>query len=377
LSARGAAPFRALAEALERRFAAGVRAAWRDEDFDALALAAFALQFERIPAYRALCERRGRTPRAVSRWQEVPPVPATAFKHLELVAGDAPGAEAIFRTSGTTRGSHERGRHFVPSLSLYRRSLLPSFATHVLAARGRIRFVSLIPPPVEQPESSLSFMVGVAAEALATETHWLVDASGALDEEALRRVTRRASNAHEPVLLLGTALALLHALERLEGAPLAELAPGSRIMETGGFKGAGREVTRVELYARLGGATGVPPGRIVSEYGMTELLSQLYEPVLSEGPGATGTHVPPPWLRVRALDATTLEELEPGEEGLLCFFDLANAGSVCHVLTEDVGSVVSGRVRLAGRAAGAEPRGCSLAMDELMAAVRSAPEVVS
>jgi hypothetical protein len=142
-------------------------------------------------------------------------------------------------------------------------------------------------------------------------------------------------------------------------------------METGGFKGAGREITRVELYGRLGEATGIPPERIVSEYGMTELLSQLYEPVLSEGPGAAGTHVPPPWLKVRALDHVTLEELPAGEEGLLCFFDLANAGSVCHVLTEDVGSVRQGHVRLAGRARGAEPRGCSRAMDELMAAADS------
>lgn len=143
-------------------------------------------------------------------------------------------------------------------------------------------------------------------------------------------------------------------------------------METGGFKGAGREVTRVELYRRLAEATGLPAQRIVSEYGMTELLSQLYEPVLSEGPGAAGTHLAPPWLKVRALDPVTLEELPSGEEGLLCFFDLANAGSVCHVLTEDVGSVAKGRVRLAGRVRGAEPRGCSLAMDELMAAARSA-----
>jgi len=370
--ARPTLTLNALADRLERRFAAGVRSPWSHEEIDALALQAFALQFERIPAYRALCERRGRTPADVRRWQDVPAVPATAFKHLDLIAGDTPVPEATFRTSGTSRGTERRGRHLVPRLSLYRRSLLPGFSAHVLAARGRIRFVSLIPSPLQQPESSLSFMVGAAAEAFATETHWLVDAAGTLDTEELRRVARRAANAREPVLVLGTALALLNALEQLEGAPLVALAPGSRIMETGGFKGAGRSVTRAELYERLGSATGLPAGRIVSEYGMTELLSQLYEPVLSEGPGATGTHVPPPWLRVRALDPVTLDEVEPGEEGLLCFFDLANAGSICHVLTEDVGSVVGGRVRLSGRAAGAEPRGCSLAMDELMTAARAA-----
>ena len=101
---------------------------------------------------------------------------------------------------------------------------------------------------------------------------------------------------------------------------------------------------------------------------MTELQSQLYTPVLSEPGHDRGAHVLPPWMRVRALDPSTLEEVEEGAEGLLAFFDLANAGSVCHVLTEDVGSVTSGRVRLAGRVTGAEPRGCSRAMDDLMAA---------
>jgi hypothetical protein len=42
------------------------------------------------------------------------------------------------------------------------------------------------------------------------------------------------------------------------------------------------------------------------------------------------------------------------------------------VLTEDLGSVSGGRVKLQGRAPGAEPRGCSIAMDELMAAAEDA-----
>jgi hypothetical protein len=99
---------------------------------------------------------------------------------------------------------------------------------------------------------------------------------------------------------------------------------------------------------------------------MTELLSQLWEPVLREGAASGRVHEPAPWLRVRALDPTSLAPLAEGEEGVLAFFDPANLGSVSHVLTEDVGAVVDGRVRLRGRAAGAEPRGCSRAMDELM-----------
>ena len=75
-------------------------------------------------------------------------------------------------------------------------------------------------------------------------------------------------------------------------------------------------------------------------------------------------------LAVRALDPTDLTPLPHGRDGVLAFFDLANLGSICHVLTEDVGSVHAGGVRLRGRSVGAEPRGCSRAMDDLMSAAR-------
>jgi len=355
--------FGVLAEELESRMAEGVSRAWTRDGFDELALRVFRVQFERVPAFRAFCEVRGRTPSDVGRWQDVPTVPARAFKHIDLCVSEP---ELVFLTSGTTSGPEERGRHLVPRASLYCASLLPPFRAHLLGSSTSIPFLSLIPSAEAMPGSSLSWMVSRAAAELATDVRWLVGGDGALDETRLRESMRDAAAAGEPVLLLGTALALLHAVESLERTPGEALPVGSRVMETGGFKGTGREIGRAELYERIARATGVPEARIVSEYGMTELLSQLYTPVLSEGPADPVEHVAPPWLAVRALNPMTLEELPEGEAGLLAFYDLANAGSVSHVLTEDVGSVVAGRVRLQGRVLGAEPRGCSRAMDELM-----------
>ena len=358
-----------LVQDLEVAMRAGVSVPWAPGRFEALALRVFRHQFALNRPYRALCEARGATPDSVTTWSETPAVPVAAFKVLDLVCGRPGAAEQLFRTSGTTRGAEARGVHFVPALDVYRSSLLAPFRTHVVPDLERIRFVSLIPSPSDLSDSSLSFMVGAAAESLASEVAWGVDGEGRLDTETLDRALRAAGDAGEPVLLLGTAFAFVHALDR-EPAVLGRLPAGSRIMETGGFKGRAREMPKSELYAMLTGRTGVPRERIVNEYGMTELLSQLYEPVLSAGLDGADRHQPPPWLAVRALDPTTLAPLADGEEGLLSFFDLANVGSVSHILTEDVGSVVGGHVRLAGRAPGAEPRGCSRAMDELMAAVR-------
>jgi hypothetical protein len=361
--------FEETAAILEARFAEGSAVPWTDDAFGSHAFAVFVVQYESCSVYRSLCDARGITPANLAAWTDIPAVPATAFKYFDFIDDGAGAPEATFRTSGTTRGDEARGRHLVPRLSLYRAALLAPLRAALMPDRGRARFISLIPNPVEVPDSSLSYMVGAAADTLAGGIDWLVDAAGAWSSET-EAVCRRAAATGEPVVLLGTALAFQHAIERAaRGEPsLGRLPDGSRVMETGGFKGATRHVSRDELHGGITGLTGIPAERIVNEYGMTELLSQLWEPVLVEGLAGRGVHRPAPWLRVRALDPVTLHPVPEGRDGILCFFDLANLGSVAHVLTEDVGSVVDGRVRLRGRAPGAEPRGCSRAMDELMSA---------
>ena len=369
----------ALAVRLEGRFMEGLSEdgrlePWSDADFGDFARETFAQQFELCVPYRALCERRGSTPGSVSDWREIPAVPATAFKFFDFVSVPARRAglepEAVFDTSGTTRAAERRGRHVVPRESLYRASFHQPFRLALLPDLDRIRVLSLIPSPEEAPRSSLSWMAGMAVDAFADGVEWLVDGEGAWRPDAFE-VLAATGEVEAPVLVLGTALAFVHLVEQVAPGEIC-LPEGSRVMETGGFKGARRSIARSELYSMIADHTGVSGHRIVNEYGMTELLSQMYEPVLAEGPDAQGWHVAPPWLRVRVLDPTSLEERPDGHDGIIAFFDLANLGSVCHILTEDVGVMEDGRLRLLGRASGSEPRGCSRAMDDLMAAAGQA-----
>jgi hypothetical protein len=362
--------FAEIASELEARLLEGVEP-WTEAEFDRRAFEVFRHQFETCETYRAFCLRRGVEPGSVTSWEDVPAVPATAFKYFDFISGPAPDDALSFLTSGTTQGAGQRGRHVVIRPELYRASLLAPFEAALFPeGPDPIPFLSLIPSPHEAPSSSLSFMVGAAAEWFATRVNWLVGADGTLDEDGLAEGLSAAQDAGDAVLVLGTAAAFVHTLESA-GAGLGTLPEGSRVMETGGFKGARRSISRDELYRGIADATGLPTHRIVNEYGMTELLSQLYEPVLREGAAGAGQYVCPPWLRVRALDPTTLRPAGEGERGILAFFDLANLGSVSHTLTEDIGSIVDGRVRLEGRAVGAEPRGCSRAMDDLMSATGS------
>lgn len=357
----------ALASELETLFRRGVRETLDEDLFTGLALRVFEHQYRACGTYRTFCQARSKTPVEVDRWEDVPLVPTRGFKDVELLSAER--AETVFLTSGTSRGREGRGRHLVPRLSLYRASALTSFAAHVLPEGRAAAMLSLVPSPRVQPHSSLSAMLGMVAEELADDTSWLGDGEQGPDPGMLEAAAGRLSSETRPILLVGTAFAFVHLLDTLSARGTSLRFPeGTRIMETGGFKGRSRSVSRGELYGALEERLGVPPARVVNEYGMTELLSQLYEPVLRQGGEASRWHVPPPWLKVRALDPSTLVPVEPGSPGLLAFFDLANAGSVSHVLTEDVGVVVGGRMRLEGRSPGAEPRGCSLVAEELMLA---------
>ena len=68
----------------------------------------------------------------------------------------------------------------------------------------------------------------------------------------------------------------------------------------------------------------------------------------------------PPWARAQIVSPETGAEVGEGETGLIRVFDLANVYSVMAIQTEDLGIRRSDGFTLVGRAAAAEPRGCSL-----------------
>jgi hypothetical protein len=100
-------------------------------------------------------------------------------------------------------------------------------------------------------------------------------------------------------------------------------------------------------------------------YGMTELSTQFYDNGNAQVPSVkSGPH----WIRSRLVDPLTGREVPRGERGILIHCDLANFNSVTSILTEDVGVEVDGGFLLLGRAAGAQAKGCSLAVEEFIQA---------
>ena len=342
---------------------------WPSDDarFDALALELFAFQFERVVPFRRFCEGRGRTPRTVRSWREIPPVPTGAFKELALRSFGAERTAHVFRTSGTS--TELRGRLELDTLALYEASVVPTFRIHVLpdlAPGERIGMRVLAPSAVELPDSSLSHMFATLLPLFGTPESGFDLSGSRMDAAALVAALRAAGARGAPLAVCGTAFAFVHLLDApeqwRETLPLPE---GSRVMETGGFKGRSRELDRDALYGAIAECLGVPPDRVVNQYGMTELGSQFYDTVL-RFPQEPRRKLGPPWARVRMIDPATGEDVRDGETGMIGIVDLANTGSVCAIQTADLGRRLGDGFEVLGRAEGAEARGCSIAVDEML-----------
>lgn len=338
--------------------------------FDALALALFRIQFAVNAPFRALCQARGVSPDDVANWREIPAVPTDAFKEADVTCLAPDERTAVFHSSGTTQQRPSRHFHSAGSLALYEASLKPWFHRHLLGkdAPGGIaaglRFVSLTPPAAVVPRSSLVHMLDVVARGSGggdplfagrtdADGAWSIDAEVVLEALAVAETTGR------PLLLLGTAFNFVHLVDLLAGRGVrCRLPESSRVMETGGYKGRSREIPKDELHALITTSLGLQPGRIVTEYGMSEISSQAYE--AWSGERGARSFAFPPWARAVVVSPENGRELEDGGTGLLRIVDLANAWSVMAVQTSDLAVRRGTGFALLGRAAAMEPRGCSL-----------------
>lgn len=311
--------------ALENRvrvlIARGFEADGADEEFSELAIAIHRFQAERCAAIARVAPKR------VERWTEIPLMPTSLFARHRFATFEESKTVRVFRSSGTTAAA--RGAHHFVDLSLYRASALAG-ARWALGS-GCFDVVSLAP---RDESSSLSSMI-----------------------EWMREEFAPLSGAAVPKLVIGAAFAFVPMIDAGLREPLP---PGSAVIETGGYKGRSREIARGELHAGIARVYDLPPKSIVSEYGMCEISSPLWQRVGDgRAPDERGFRSAP-WTRVRVVDPETLDD---AEEGLIAIVDLANVHSSVGILTGDLGRLEAGGVRLLGRIPGVEMKGCSLMVD--------------
>jgi len=414
-----------------------------DEWFGQLALDLFRIQFEHNSVYRSFCEARGifsAQSQTLRDWKQIPAVPTSAFKELEMSCLPPEERTTVFYSSGTTHQLPSRHFHNASSLAVYEESLQAGFESHFFgdlpwresSFRKEARLTILTPSPAQAPHSSLVHMFETVRRACGSPERAFFgratsEGAWTLDFDAVAGALTSAVASHKPLLLLGTAFSFVNLLDWLEERSLRfALPPDSRVLETGGYKGRSRSLPKAELHSLITQKLGIPITQIVCEYGMSELNSQAYarasegstpggpltlalspsqgeretdtskseqtatsdslapahsarsgplplansfrsfpKPLKSPSEGergtdGTGVFVFPPWVRVEIVSPENGQPVGEGETGLIRVFDLANVYSAMAVQTEDLGVRRGRGFELIGRAALAEPRGCSL-----------------
>jgi hypothetical protein len=323
-----------------------------DEEFFEIALSIFHFQMEKCKPYSDYVKEIGTDCHSIKAVYEIPPLPEIAFKNSMIGCFKEGSAEATFITSGTTTGI--KGRHFIKDLSLYEASLRSSFRKFCIPDVRNMTIFSLIPEMNSRPYSSLSYMLSSVVRYAGTpESRFFPVDSG------IGKITGALSQQNNPVLLAGTAIDLFALTEEMAKKNIRIRLPDrSRIFETGGMKGRKQELKKEDFHDKIVSGFGIKKKFIISEFGMTELLSQAYDSQIFRCPGKRCFRNPP-WMKTFVLDPGTMKPVRKGK-GILCHYDLCNVWSCMGILTSDIGEKTEEGFLIHGRTAGSEPRGCSL-----------------
>lgn len=308
-------------------------------NFEALALATFERQYAHVPVYRQYADLIGKAqPKSLA---EIPFLPIDFFKSQQVSIADTEIVKT-FQSSGTTQ--QIRSKHHLTDLSWYNASLTLGFE-RVFGPVSDYIFIALLPSYLENGDSSLIYMVDqLIQKSGSTLSGYYLSSPLAVDE-----VYKKTLSKGKKPFVFGVSYALLDLAEAGIELPMAF------ILETGGMKGRRQELSKLALHHQLQAGFGV--SEILSEYGMTELLSQAY--CLQEQ-----TFVCPPWLQIRIRDAyDPFQEVAFGQKGGLNVIDLANQNSCAFIQTDDLGRLTPQGFLLEGRLEASDIRGCNQLVD--------------
>ena len=336
-----------------------------ENEFNELAIELFAYQYANNLPFHQFAMQQGSSPRMAKTWRDIPPVPINAFKSVLLTCCPPDNIGRTFLTSGTTQDG-VKGKSYHPTLDIYDKSMIKNFKNRFLPDTTTIKMGILFPDEVVMPNSSLAHYLNLALHNFGTPcSSYHINTSG-IEFENLFSDLRSSQEKGTPYAILGASFSIVHLLDEMSKLNMRfQLPAGSKILDTGGFKGQSREVEQEDFYEQLSLAFGVSRKDCINMYGMTELSTQFYDNGNENCPSVkTGPH----WIRTRAVNPLTKKDVAKGEVGILVHCDLAHFNIVSTILTEDTGIKTEDGFILLGRADGENARGCSMAVDEFLRA---------
>lgn len=313
--------------------------------FEQQALDLYRHQASYNPLYKQYLELLGihRKPAvAASSLHDIPFLPISFFKTHSIQTGSWT-PETTFTSSGTSLTTP--ARHLVHSTQQYLHNTVRCFEYLYHQHPSQYCTLALLPAYLERTGSSLVCMAQyfIQLSAYPQSGFYLYNYPD------LARQLHYNTQHQIPTLLLGVTFALL---DFAKAHPMP-LPPTCIVMETGGMKGRGEELTRTQVHQLLTQAFQVP--HIHAEYGMTELLSQCYAL-------ADGRFQLPPTMHIRIRDLTDPFSYLPHQRtGGINIIDLANTHTIAFIATDDLGRTYpDGTFEVLGRIDHSDVRGCNL-----------------
>ncbi|HCT94942.1 MAG: acyl transferase [Bacteroidetes bacterium GWE2_39_28] len=314
------------------------------EEYEKIALEIFRIQSEQCTPYKDFITLTGVNTSAVNSIEKIPFLPVSLFKsHSIICQGLEP--EIVF-TSSATSGMIPSS-HPVADLSIYKESFSKAFRLF-WGEPSEYAILALLPSYLEREGSSLVYMVdNLIKESCNSDSGFYL-----YDFDTLYHKLVSLKERGVKTLLLGVSFALLEFIDQYQIN-----FPQLIVMETGGMKGRGKEISRDQLHSALRSGFGV--SKIASEYGMAELLSQAY----SYGDGLFET---PPWMEILIRDLSNPFRILNGHAtGGINIIDLANLNSCSFIETQDMGKKETGNTfSISGRIQNSELRGCNLLLEQ-------------
>ena len=287
------------------------------------------------------------SPEDISHINDIPFLPITFFKNHQVKSTEFT-EEKVFTSSSTT--GQVTSKHYLKSIDHYLKNATSIFENLYGPISQKI-IIGLLPSYLERTGSSLVSMVDHFIKLSNNE------ASGfhLYDLEKLVHHLQNLKNDKScDVVLFAVRFALLDLAEKYD-VDFSHIT----IIETGGMKGKRGPVSNEELKEIV--SSKLKPKTLISEYGMTELLSQAYsdDNFIFDMPKS---------MRVMISDLNDpFTFVQEGRSGQVNIIDLANQYSCAFIATDDMGVLVNKeRFKILGRLDHSEQRGCNLLVSDVI-----------
>ncbi|WP_088104087.1 LuxE family acyl-protein synthetase [Halalkalibacter urbisdiaboli] len=297
----------------------------------------FKMHYKKNDFYRDACEKKGVSPEEVNGFNDlhkIPLIPVGTFKQCDshlLLTSKMNEIEFEMRSTGTS-GIPSVSRRDFKTMDNATDGIIKMYREFFKISRGMGLF--LFPPTEEMPEMGMVKVLNVFAGLFDGSVN-LVKKVSFNPQEAVERLT--SWEGMHTRHIVGPPFLIHRLLKYLMDNDLKlSLDNNSFIVTLGGWKRfTGQQISREEFNRRCEEFLGVKQENVRDMYGLVETN------MLGIECNHHKKHIPP-WIHISIRNPkNVLEEVKPGERGVIAIYDATSTSYPGFILTEDVGYIYS------------------------------------